>query len=62
MVLNWIIFGVVLVFSIVLLALIILHFFLISKNLTTYEYVISKRNAQIVPSLAHQNSNQTISQ
>lgn len=59
MVLNWIIFGVVLIFSIALFALIVLHFYLISKNLTTYEYVISKKNAQVLPSLSHQNSNQT---
>jgi hypothetical protein len=36
MIINWIVFTAVLIFSLLLLALIILHFFLIFNNITTY--------------------------
>ena len=49
MVINWIVFSAVLIFSLLLLGLIILHFFLIYRDITTYEYMISRKNAQIIP-------------
>jgi hypothetical protein len=49
MIAVWIVFAAVLVFSILLLGLIILHFYLIYHNITTYEYMVSRKNAQIMP-------------
>jgi hypothetical protein len=59
MVLTWIIFAVVVLFSLLLLALIILHFFLIWRNITTYEYMLARKNAQIIPSVPAQKGSNT---
>jgi hypothetical protein len=53
MVINWILFSVVLVFSLLVLGLIVLHLYLIYKGLTTFEYIMNKRNAQIAPTPMH---------
>jgi hypothetical protein len=49
MIVTWLVFAAVLIFSILLLGLIILHFFLIYNNLTTYQFMVSKKNAQVIP-------------
>lgn len=49
MVINWLISTPVLILAILVLALAILHFFLIYHGLTTFDYIMNKRNAQIAP-------------
>lgn len=46
---NWAISFVILIFSILLLGLISLHLYLIYNGLTTFEYIMNKRNSQIAP-------------
>ena len=46
---NWAISFAILVFSILLLGLISLHLYLIYNGLTTFEYIMNKRNSQIAP-------------
>jgi hypothetical protein len=49
MVANWLVSTAVLVFDLLVLALILLHLFLIYNGLTTFDYIMSRRNAQISP-------------
>ena len=45
-ILSWILGVVVLIFIFLLLGLIILHFYLIRNNLTTFDYILSKKTLE----------------
>ena len=49
MVICWLVSAVVIVLAILILGLIILHLFLIYRGVTTFDYIMSKRNSQIAP-------------
>jgi palmitoyltransferase len=49
MIVNWVMFAVVAVFSLLISGLICLHLYLIYKDTTTFEYIMSKRTNQISP-------------
>lgn len=49
MVVNWLVSIPVVVLDLLVFALILLHLFLIYKGLTTFDYIMGKRNAQIAP-------------
>jgi hypothetical protein len=49
MIVNWIICVPVALLALSILALILLHFFLICRGLTTFDYIMSKRNSQVSP-------------
>lgn len=45
MITDWIAGAIAFIFSLFILGLIILHFYLIRNNLTTFEYVLSKKTS-----------------
>lgn len=49
MVACWLVSSVVMVLTTLIFGLIILHLFLIYRGLTTFDYIMSKRNSQIAP-------------
>jgi hypothetical protein len=49
MIVNWAISLPVALLALSVLALIVLHFFLICKGMTTFDYIIGKRNSQVSP-------------